>query len=953
MAEGVKRSDEGGTAARVLAVTGALAAELHPRRKLPEPALDSSLDRDLGFDSLGRVELMARLEREFGVALGEQVFATAETPRDLLRAILGAEGAASAAPAPSSTSVVPEEAGAIALPVSAETLVDVLDWHAVRHGDRVYVRFWDDDGDGARLTYGALAEAARRVAAGLQAKGVEPGQAVALMLPSDAGYFHAFFGILAAGAIPVPMYPPARPNQIEEHLKRQAGILSNCRAPLMVTVPEATPLAHLLEGRAEDLRHVMTVEELMAAADHVPALPTVRAGDIAFIQYTSGSTGAPKGVVLSHANLLANVRVMGEVIEARPDEDVFVSWLPLYHDMGLIGACLSTLYYAVPLVLMSPLAFLARPKRWLEAMHRFRGTLSAAPNFAYELCVSAVHDGDLEGWDLSRWRVSINGAEAVSPDTMERFIERFAPAGFRRETLMPAFGLAECSVGLTFPPLGRGAAIDAVARGTFTGTGRAEPASADGVAEEVLRFVGCGRPLPGHEVRIVDGAGRELPERHEGRLQFRGPSATSGYFRNPEQTRALFDGDWLESGDRAYLADGELFVTGRAKDIIIRAGRNIYPAELEDAVGDLEGVRRGCVAVFGGTDKRSGTERLVVLAECRARDDEGRATLEARIRDLAMDLTGLPPDEVVLAPPNTVLKTSSGKVRRAATRDLFERGLVGKPRRAVWLQVIRLALSGVGPRLRRGMRSALAVLYAGYAWAVFALAALPLWLLAVALPTRKLRWTGLRSGLRLVARLAGIKLQVRELETLPEGPAVLVCNHASYLDGFLLTALLPNDPAFVAKAELASAWPVRIPFQRLGMAYVERFDARKGVEDTKSLADMVAAGRPLLFFPEGTFTRMPGLLPFHMGAFAVAAEADVPVVPMALRGSRSVLHPESWFPRAGAVTLTLSAPLAPEGEDPWAAAVALRDAARTEVLRHCGEPDLSHETAEVFRVTPP
>ena len=261
-------------------------------------------------------------------------------------------------------------------------------------------------------------------------------------------------------------------------------------------MPEAVPLGNLLRSNVESLRHATVPESLMAASGG--ALPRPRSADLALVQYTSGSTGQPKGVALTHENLLANIRAMGQAA-AVSGADTFVSWLPLYHDMGLIGAWLSSLYFGIPLVVMGPQVFLTRPSRWLWAIHANRGTISAGPNFAYELCLAKVDDDELHGLDLSSWRLAFNGAEPVSPATIERFAARFAPYGFRREAIAPVYGLAESSVGLAFPPLGRGPLIDRVDRDTFVRSGRAEPAG-PGVLDP-LRFVACGQPLPGHEIR--------------------------------------------------------------------------------------------------------------------------------------------------------------------------------------------------------------------------------------------------------------------------------------------------------------------------------------------------------------------------------------------------------------------------------------------------------------------
>jgi acyl carrier protein len=927
-----RRAENAGS--RLLRVVRDLAVELHPgRAKTLGVALDSRLDRDLGFDSLGRVELLLRLERAFGVQLPEELLGEAETPRDLLNAVLAAVPGRAGGEARAETRLPVLEAVADA-PHHARTLTEVLDWHLEAHPERPTVLL-PVGAEEETLTYRGLAEPARAVARGLRQAGLAPGGRVAIMLPTGSDFFHAFFGALYAGGVPVPIYPPMRRSQIEEHLRRQAGILRNAGAEILVAGPEAGALAGLLRPLATDLRRLETVAGLAAAG--TGALPeTLASGSTALIQYTSGSTGDPKGVVLSHDNLLSNIRAMGERMNAG-SSDVFVSWLPLYHDMGLIGAWLGTLYYAAPAVIMSPLRFMARPHSWLWAIHRHRATLSAAPNFAFELCLHKVKDHALDGLDLSSLRMVANGAEPVSAETIRRFTARFAPYGFRPEAMAPVYGLAESSVGLAFPPPGRRPVVDRIRREALVGRGEAQPAPQD--EADALELVSCGQPLPGHEIRVVDARQRELGERRQGRLQFRGPSATRGYFRNADKTRELFAGDWLDSGDLAYVAGGEIFVTGRVKDMIIRAGRNIYPQEVEAAVGRVEGLRRGCTAVFGSPDPEGGTERLVVLTETRERDPAARADLHGRVVAAAVEVLDEPPDDVVLAPPHSVPKTSSGKLRRAAARQLYEAGRIGARPRALWWQVLRLALAGLAPRARHALAGLGELAYAGTWWTVIALTAGLAWPSVLLLPRRAWRWALLRRLARLALRLTGTPLSVQGLGNLPATGAILVANHASYLDGLVLVAALPGETAFVAKTELAAQVFAGRFLPRIGTLFVERFDPEGGARDTQTALAAARAGRRLLFFPEGTLSRMPGLMAFHLGAFQAAVEAGLPVVPLTLRGTRSILRGDQWFPRRGAISLHIDRPIAPEGAD-FAAVLALRDRTRAAILARCGEPDL-------------
>jgi len=920
-----------------------LVIELHPswpktRKILPE----SLLTKDLGLDSLARVELLTRIERSFGITLEEKIFIDAETPRDLWQAIIKA--------GPSSMPVTNMEVKEVEieeahdLPFNAGTLVDALNWHVENHPERPHIRLYSDEDEGEIITYRQLGEGARIIAAGLQEEGLLPGDCVSIMLPTSREYFFTFMGILLAGGIPVPIYPPFRMNQLEDHMRRHSAILKNCEAKIMVIIPEAKRFAQVLKAQVESMHTLVTVDELISGKATYNKFTPVTS-DIAFLQYTSGSTGNPKGVMLTHANLLANIHALGEVVQVK-STDVIVSWLPLYHDMGLIGTWLSSLYYAAMLVVMSPLNFLARPQRWLWAFHRFRGTISAAPNFAYELCLKRLKDSDLQGLDLSSWRIACNGAEPVSPETVENFCRQFGKYGFKRETMMPVYGLAECSVGLAFPPLDRGPLIDKIDRDVFVNTGHAVESNESD--EKILQFVACGRPLPNHEVCIVDNAGRELPERHEGRLYFRGPSATSGYYRNIEDTRRLFDGDWLDSGDMAYIAGGDIFITGRKKDIIIRAGRNIYPQELEEAVGRIAGIRKGNVVVFATRDAVNQTEKLVVMAESRENNPEQLNALREEINTLAMDLVGTAADEVVLAPPGTVLKTSSGKIRRAGNRALYESGRIGKGFKGTWWQIARITASGILPELKRVWHGVKNGFYAGYCWMLFFILAPMTWIAVVLLPRESWRWFLMRKVARFLAKASFTPIIVEGTENLlVKKSFIVVSNHASYLDNFLMIAVLPMEFSFVAKAELKESLLARLFLKRIQTEFVERFDRQKGVEDARRVVSTARKGRNLLFFAEGTFTRIPGLRPFHMGAFEAAVEADVPVVPLAIRGTRSMLRDVSMFPRRGTITVTIGKPIDPKGRqnktvpDSWTTAIKLRDAVREFILEHCGEPDLS------------
>ena len=923
---------------RVLRIVSDLVGELRGQAPPRGIGVDDSLERDLGISSLERVELLIRLERVFGVRLGDIVMTEAETPGDLATAILTAD------PHVTETwsDTRPDPTSAIPAPSAACTIVDALEWHAERNPDRVHIYLREDDGRETPLTYGDVWREATDVANNLVDRGLGRRDAVALMLRTERTFFSGFFGILMAGCVPVPMYPPFRADRIEEYAQRQVRILRSADARLMITFAEVERIATLLTGQAPSLEAVVTVDRLTEGNPGQASPPSPHRlhhrrddREPALIQYTSGSTGQPKGVLLSHANLLANIRALATGLKIGAN-DVGVSWLPLYHDMGLIGAWLGTLYIGSPLALMSPLAFLARPARWLWSLHAHKGTFSAAPNFAYDLCSHRIDDAELEGLDLGAVRVLLNGSEAVRPETLDRFIRKFEPYGLNPKALAPVYGLAECSVGLSAPPAGRGPLIDSVHRRQFQETGHAHPGRED--EGGLLRFVSCGRALPGHEIRVVDPVGHRVADRLEGHVQFRGPSATAGYYRNPDATRTLVRPDgWLETGDLGYLLDGELFLTGRRKDLIIKAGRNLQPHEAEAVVAGVSGVRKGCVAAFGVADLARGTERFVIVAETRLTQAEARARLEATIIERVSTALGVPPDVIVLSTPGSVFKTSSGKIRRGATREAYTSGQLARPAPSLYGQWVRLALQAGRGHLKRWSREVGRLVFTGWVAALLFVTGPFVWLtLAVGPPGP---WVNRFIGgwTRLLFRLAWCRVTVIGIDHLRDmGQAVYVANHASFLDPVLIMSVLPVELRFAVKARLAHYPFLGTAIRKAGHIPIEKSDLSQRIEGAGAVLAPLQAGESLFVFPEGTFVAAPGLLPFRLGAFRAAVDAGCPLVPIAIRGTRRMFPAGTRRLRRTSVTVTIGQPISPGATD-WAEIVRLRDAAREMISRESGE----------------
>jgi acyl-CoA synthetase (AMP-forming)/AMP-acid ligase II len=522
----------------------------------------------------------------------------------------------------------------------------------------------------SRLSWAEVERRARCAAGALAARGVRPGDRVAIVLRTEPSFLDAFFGAIHAGAVPVPLYPPVRLGRMEEYLAATARMLRVSGARCVVTsrsVGRILGVALAGAGPGLDLGVVDA-----AALGEGPEARAGREGEgLALVQFSSGSTVDPKPVALSHASLVAQVDALTAIV-APTDEDVLVSWLPLYHDMGLIGCLLGAVGYPGPLVLIPPEFFLAHPVLWLRAITRHRGTISAGPHFAYAYAADRVRDGDLAGLSLASWRIALDGAEPVTTGALGRFAARFAGVGLDPGALMPVYGLSEAALAVTFSPRGRPPVVR-----------RVDPARlAQGeVAPGAREVVSVGAPVPGVEVEVRGARGEALPARRLGRIHVRGPSLMQGYLGDAAATAEALHEGWLDTGDLGFHDDGELFVHGRSKDVVIVRGANHAPEEFEAALEGIPGLRPGCAVALGFLPPVGDGEELLVLAE-RARD-AGRpdAALEAAVRDAVLARTGVRPHAVRLLAPGTLPRTSSGKLRRGEALRRFQAGTLRPPRR--------------------------------------------------------------------------------------------------------------------------------------------------------------------------------------------------------------------------------------------------------------------------------
>ena len=520
------------------------------------------------------------------------------------------------------------------------------------------------DGGRDRVPWSQLHDEARSMAAALQARGIGPGDHVALLGPTSRPLVTAIQATWLAGATVVVLPLPMRMGSLEEFVGQTRQRVSSADAAVVLADPK---LAGFIQPTPDDPPLVLLDQLAGEAGRTSPEVLKVHDLDpegLAVLQFTSGSTSDPKGVMLSHRAIVANLDGVAEAAYLDVDDDVLVSWLPLYHDMGLIGFLTLPMMTGTDLVLGGPQDFMSSPARWMEWMSEFRGTATAGPNFSYALATRALRR--MSGLDLSRWRIALNGAEPIDPHTFDGFCTAAGAHGFRRGAAFPAFGMAEVAIGGSFPEPMRGMVVDTVDRRVLETERYAAEVAPE--AEGARQLALLGRPIPGLEMRICDPTGgHPMREREVGELEIRGTSLMTGYYRRPGDTAATFHDGWLRTGDLAYFVDGELVICGRIKDIIIVGGRNVFPEDVERAVGKVEGVRMGNVIAFG-VEGRKGRESVVVVAETKAPD---AAAVRDEVARRVRQTIGISAEEVVLVSPGSLPKTSSGKLQRSLCKTRY------------------------------------------------------------------------------------------------------------------------------------------------------------------------------------------------------------------------------------------------------------------------------------------
>jgi len=541
------------------------------------------------------------------------------------------------------------------------TLGDALDYAA--QGQKGF-NFHDARADLVRAySFSELAADARRHAAHFIAEGVQPGDRIALIAETGAGFAAAFFGAIYAGALPVPLPLPTSFGGREAYVDQIRVQLTSCD-PLMLLSPPG--LHDIVKDAATGLCAAHDWDEWFSGEAPNVTLPKAKPTDIAYLQYSSGSTRFPHGVAVTHEALLANLSAHATCTHAAEGDRV-VSWLPWYHDMGLVGCMLAPMSNQVSVDYLATEDFARRPLSWLTLISRNPdASLSYSPTFGYDICARRISPSIpvAERYDLSRWRVAGNGADMIRPEVMQAFVDTFAPAGFKASAFLPSYGLAEATLAVTIMPVGEGIQCDLIDERTLSGA--TEPRADHRLPTRYRAIVNCGKAVPGLTIEVRDENGKLLPDRKIGRVFVKGLGIMAGYFRDPEATAACMKDGWLDTGDMAYMKDGSLYIVGRAKDMIIINGKNHWPQDIEWAIEQLPGFKAGDIAAFSVTTP-SGEEAPAVLVQCRTSCNDERIKLRDAIKTKVKAITGMS-CVVELVPPRTLPRTSSGKLSRSKAR---------------------------------------------------------------------------------------------------------------------------------------------------------------------------------------------------------------------------------------------------------------------------------------------
>lgn len=521
------------------------------------------------------------------------------------------------------------------------------------------------------LTYREIRDQAIALAQAFDKAGFARGSRVAIIAETSPNFLIFFFACQYAGMLPVPLPLDIYLGARAEYISCLRNLITKAQVTIAISGPDMIDfLREASDGLALDT--IGTFDDFRALPTAGGQLRPFQADESSYIQFSSGSTMAPRGVLISQLAITSNTcGIATHGLKLQPG-DRGTSWLPLYHDMGLVGFCLTPLMSQVSIDALAPQSFARRPLLWLKIISDYGGTISFSPNFGYELCVRRGTNGKTPDFDLSNWRVAGIGGEMIYADTLNKFAETFAGLGFSANAFLPSYGQSESTLAITFAPLDQGVKVEHIDQDRLATEQKAirVHTSGNGAQVNARPFVACGKPLPDHQIEIRNEAGAALPDDHMGHIFAKGPSLMDGYFMDPDATSlVLKDDGWMDTGDLGYLTDGQIVITGRQKDLIILNGRNIWPQDIEEAVKGIDKIGANDVACFSVTQPDGG-ERIVVIVHCRVTDDEPRTTLRKAITATVKKICGSD-CEIILAPPRTLRFTSSGKLSRALVKEEY------------------------------------------------------------------------------------------------------------------------------------------------------------------------------------------------------------------------------------------------------------------------------------------
>jgi acyl-CoA synthetase (AMP-forming)/AMP-acid ligase II len=548
-----------------------------------------------------------------------------------------------------------------------QTFQHILKSHYENRPDEVAIYLQHAGEEDQPITVRDLLSSAMRAQRRLEKEGIQPGEVVLLIFQHGRDLIDTYFGAILHGAIPSIMPYLTEKLQPERYRKDLAALIEVTKPDAIFTYAEFEPEVRSALKEGDSVRAVLVAEDLGASGE--PAFELNRQPeDIVLLQHSSGTTGLQKGVALSHQAVLNQITAYADVLHIDAKKDVLVSWLPLYHDMGLIAGFLMPILYGLPLVLMSPFDWVRAPYRLMQAVSDYRGTLVWLPNFAYNFCATKIRDRHMEGVDLSSWRAVTNCSEPMRHDSQQMFLEAFKPYGFRESALATSYAMAENTFAVTQGGIDGPVRIDPVDRDSLQIDRIARPAVE---GKPAIDMVSAGKPIPNTQVKVIDPEGSPLPERHIGEIALKSDCMLTEYYHRPQTTEKAFLDGWYLTGDFGYMLDGEVYITGRKKDLIIVGGKNIYPQDLERIANTVPGVHPGRAVAFGIFSRKMGTEQVVIVAEVDSQDEDERREIADNIRKTVTQESAVALRHVHVVDEGWIIKTSSGKTARLANRDKF------------------------------------------------------------------------------------------------------------------------------------------------------------------------------------------------------------------------------------------------------------------------------------------